>query len=351
MAIDRSFWRSRVSDVDDYVMNNVKKGTTRSIAASPEGRPIWAVSYGPARPEAAATTFSGGQASGDLSSFFGPSAAEHPPVMVLVGGTHGAEMEGIVGALNLLQVMESGEDFRGKAWPQLKEFLDGARVVVIPSLNPDGRARVDPDSLVGLSYEQFRYWAQGCWKSGELIGYPACKMYQPLPPDGVGFLGGYPNGQGVNLVHDVSLTGPMSPENQAFFRLLERERPDCVVMAHSCENRPFFIYPDRILPDDMLAAHYKLMRSTYASLDQKGLRPAEFMKQPEGGYAKTRFNMSTAVYATCGAWPLVFECTHGIETNPFTHEEILEIQLTLYEEAVQRVCGEGFRAVNSSPFR
>ena len=35
-------------------------------------------------------------------------------------GVHGAEFEGIAGIVNLLSVLETGADLRGKAWPGIK---------------------------------------------------------------------------------------------------------------------------------------------------------------------------------------------------------------------------------------
>src|SRR5207247_4228080 len=54
------------------------------------------------------------------------------PVVFLLGPVHGGEFEGIVGLNNLLSVAETGQDFRGRAWPELGANLARCRVLIVP---------------------------------------------------------------------------------------------------------------------------------------------------------------------------------------------------------------------------
>ena len=99
---------------------------------------------------------------------------------MLVGGAHGSEMEGIVGLVNLIHVMESGYDLLGRSWKSLLDLAEGVRLTILPCLNPDGRARVGLNSYVGESAETYRYWMQGTRRDGTLYSWPAVKEFHPI---------------------------------------------------------------------------------------------------------------------------------------------------------------------------
>jgi hypothetical protein len=47
------------------------------------------------------------------------------------------------------------------------------------------------------------------------------------------------------------------------------------------------------------------------------------------------FNLCSALHHACGAVSFVHECCVGVKTNPYpplTHEQILDLQLLMYEE-------------------
>lgn len=335
MSTIPDFWRSRVEDVNRFVHEGVSRGGAERIAESAGGLPIWSVAYGmPARPQGTAN-FSAASGARDLSPYLGEPEGSDTPVLLLVCATHGGEMEGVVGALNLLQIFETGADMRGRRWPELQAVPESARVVVVPLHNPDGRARVRPESLVGAEYDQFRYWCQGAWKNGDLIGYPACKKHQPLPPDSVSFLGGYPNGDGYNIVHDVDPSGPKSPEGQAFMQLVERERPDLVVHVHSSEQGPFFIVPDRLTPEGHQNVQLRLQDDARARWEAHDLRPLQVNTRRVRTSRKPLYNLQTATYAASGALSTTFEGPHGLKVNPYTHDEILDAHLVMYRSVTE----------------
>lgn len=55
------------------------------------------------------------------------------------------------------------------SWPQR------AHLMLIPCMNPDGRARVGVKSVVGMTIGEFRRLAQGVWKDGTTCDWPDCK--------------------------------------------------------------------------------------------------------------------------------------------------------------------------------
>ena len=66
--------------------------------------------------------------------------------MFLLGPVHGGEFEGVVGLVNLIRVAETGDDWRRRPWHELAANLGRCRVLIVPSGNPDGRARCPCDS-------------------------------------------------------------------------------------------------------------------------------------------------------------------------------------------------------------
>ena len=112
------FWLSTVKQVDEFLLRRVRKGQRFRLATSAGGRPVWAVQYGlPGRDEAH-TNFSAALGAGEFDTFWGAHDLEHP-IVVIVCGTHGAEMEGVVGAINLLSILETGHDLRDRPWPKI----------------------------------------------------------------------------------------------------------------------------------------------------------------------------------------------------------------------------------------
>jgi hypothetical protein len=61
-----------------------------------------------------------------------------------------------------------------------------------------------------------------------------------------------------------------------------------------------------------------------------------FEARPEGGERPSPFNLTSALYHISGAGAFTFECPHGVQTGcQVTLDEILDIQLTLYEAMLQ----------------
>ncbi len=120
---------------------NVHKGHIEVIGTSAGGRPIKAVVYGQPRKGKGTTTFSGSLGFGDVCAYRGPD--HNKTVYMGMSSVHGGEFEGIVGTVNLISVIETGKDFRGKEWPEITAIVAKLdRVILIPIVNPDGRSRI-----------------------------------------------------------------------------------------------------------------------------------------------------------------------------------------------------------------
>jgi len=135
------FWQSSVSEVSSFLQRSIRKGRVETVGTTAGGRPMQAVFYGTPRQGKGTTTFSGALGYGDIRAWIGPDSDRK--VYLAMSGVHGGEFEGIVGAVNLLSVLENGKDLRGHAWPDIAtaaQRLD--RLIVIPITNVDGRDRV-----------------------------------------------------------------------------------------------------------------------------------------------------------------------------------------------------------------
>src|SRR5262249_60026180 len=153
------------------------------------------------------------------------------PVVLLIGPPHGQEMEGIVGLVNLLRVAETGKDWRGREWTQLRANLDRWRALIVALSNPDGRARCRYDSFVGIPVDEMTRIGQGTRPDGTNWGWPGVKQRHPMRADG-GCLGAYFNDDGINLMHD-EFSVPMAAETRALLRLAREEAPDYILNLHS----------------------------------------------------------------------------------------------------------------------
>jgi len=326
------FWVVKLAEIDRH-LECFEQWEIKEICRSPGGYSVWACTFGPKKDIRRTANFSAAYHAGYPEAFWGADVQQQ--CFMYVAGVHGAEMEGPMAAVNFMHVIENGRDLRGREWPQMREAAEGMRLVVLPVLNPDGRARVAPRSLVGGTVDDIRYWNQGRWKSGEDIGYPDCKRHQPLPLQDVEFPGGYPNGAGYNLMHDCTPGDIRTKEVQALLELALAEAPDCVLNSHSYQLSPGVIAYSSVL-DGYAERQRALSASIEAALDGRDLRPRDYFEQ--AGY-----NLVVALHLACGALAAVFEGPHGVQENPYTHDEILDCHLSAIEGALTFGAEEGFR--------
>lgn len=330
-----AFWKGRVEDVDEAV-KAVEKGKVRSIANSPGGRPVWLVEYGEPIDLKRQANYNSAVAARD-PGFYARKPADAPPIVLIVGPTHGQEMEGVVGTVNLLRVAETGRDWRGREWPELREAIERCRLLVVPLSNPDGRARCPYNSWVGLPIEEMTRVGQGTHRDGTLYGWPGAKERHPMRGD-VGVLGAYFNDDGINLMHDEFFE-PMAEETRALLGVARKEAPDYILNLHSHGNAPAILQTS-YAPRYCKEAEARFAQRLMARLAKAGL-PAGRPPVPSidgEKYPPPSFNLTSALHHVCGGTSMLFECCHGPKDEQYpqvTHDQILDIQLTLYEELLR----------------
>ena len=151
-----AWWKSREEHVQAFIDNEVSKGKTGLLATSPGGRNIKMVSYGEPEPELRGTAnYNSALGAKDPGAYYkrGPGFRKRP-VLIISGGVHGDEIEGTMGAVSVLRIMESGVDVMGKGRPGLRAKLEKLRLIVIPLANPDGRARTAFDGSLGMPFDE-----------------------------------------------------------------------------------------------------------------------------------------------------------------------------------------------------
>ena len=332
------FWITTPDEVNNYIKTKVKKGEVKTAGKSAGGRPIMSVSYGKKRNGAGTTTFSGSIAVSSTAAYRGVDNEQ--TVYMAIGGVHGFELEGIVGIINMIEVFETGKDLNGKEHPDLAAMLDSVdRIILIPMMNPDGRARVpirmetdkggDPDA-----FTVHEYLNTGGKKDGTLIGWPECKAYIPMNFADFGFPGGYPNDAGVNIMHDDFL-GSIQPETKVLFDIAAEEKPDLILNMHTgVPTNNYFIQIHRPFSEPELQpvfdAFYKKVKTGLTKNNLQGSKDASIESILPG--KMMAYNLSTALNLHCGALSIVIESpSHGYQGKNLAGEPTSHTPATLLE--------------------
>ena len=328
-----AFW---IGDVQGLAgrFEKLARGTVSVIAITPGGRPLHLVTYGPKELVGHKANFNSAIGAREPKAYM-DKASRKRPVIFFVGPVHGHEVEALTGLVNFIAVMETGKDLRGKARPRLQQLGAQCRLLILPAGNPDGTARFEPRSLLGMESDDLRFWGQGTWSDDTLCGWPGVKRQHPFVGENTGFLGCYFNDAGINPMHD-EFFAPMGPEAPAILKVARQEGPDLAVSFHSHESTPAVLRPADV-PAEIQEDIRTLAEAYYALLAQRNLPHANpFTIRGEGGQNPSSFNLTSALYHISGARPFTFECPHGIRGNcQVTLEQILDIQLTLYEAMLQ----------------
>lgn len=340
------FYKSTPEDVR-RVLDTVKKGVVRMETLSAGHRPVYSVSYGDQDPYERTANFISAAMSYRPESFARRAPGAKPVLMVLAG-VHGQELETVVGALNLINIMETGRDYRGKAWPEIAGLGAKYRLVILPLVNPDGRARVPKNSFVGLPGDTMTFYGQGSRADGSMYRWPHVKEYHPMLHD-VGFLGGYFNDQGVNIQCD-DMFEPMAPETKALLRLARNEAPDCVVNVHSHEERGEFLI-EEFTPLAMQRRNKEIADRYLEVMEKEGVPACHFKREiPTPTWV---MDLTEALYHVSGALSMTFEGPHGVTGDTawaMSYDGILDTHLIMYRELL-RIGLEpgGFRGVPGVP--
>jgi hypothetical protein len=347
-----AFWLSTVDEVNAFLRNHIHKGQVEIIGKSAGGRPIRAVIYGQARQGKGTSTFSGSLGYGDVRVYRGPDHGK--TVYWGMAAVHGGEFEGIVGMVNLLSVIETGKDLRGKEWPGITAYaarLD--RLILIPIVNPDGRERIPlrmevyRDTLMNVA----EFLNTGGKPDGTLTGWPEVKEFIPADINRPGFPGGYPNDAGVNIQHD-DFFGRRQPETQALFDLAARERPDLIINMHTGAVYMLMLRP--FCEPVLYPAFDTLFTRVHTGLALNGLQQtadpkieADASRSPLGVY-----NLDGALNLHCGALSVVVESpSHSFSGKNsaglpalLTPDMLLDSQLTCHQEAMRFLAEKGGRS-------
>jgi hypothetical protein len=332
------FWVGDVADLSGR-FEKLTEGNVRTIAISPGGRPIHLVAYGKKEKLGHKANFNSAVGGGEPAAYM-DKPARKKPVILFVGPVHGAEVEGLTGLVNFINIMESGEDLRGKQQAELRALGEQCRLLIVPEGNPDGIARFEPRSLCGMEGIDLRFWGQGTWSDDTFCGWPQSKRRHPMAGDDVGFLGCYFNDKGINPMHD-EFFDPMGPEAPAILKLAAEEGPDLAVSLHSHESKSAVLRPAYVTTEVQQDVR-SLAERCYGILAERGLPHAElFDVESEGGKNPSPFNLTSALYHVSGASSFTFECPHGLKDGcRVSFEQILDIQLSLYEAMLQHEIGK-----------
>jgi hypothetical protein len=305
------------------------------LTRSAGGRPVHLVTYGEPvdrRPTANYNSACGGR---DPAAYARKDGTQRP-VVWLLGPVHGGEFVGIVGLVNLLRIAETGADARGRPWRELAENLCRCRVLIVPSANPDGRARCPYESWVGEELSTYERIEMGTGPDGSSYQWPQVKRIHPMRGAAVGTLGAYFNDDGINLMHDEWFD-PMAAETRAYLTLARQEAPDFVVSLHSHAAHPS-IEPTSYVPRTVKEAIRRLgdrLQRRYAAAGLPHRAGGPEPTEDGTSFPPPSFNLCSAIHHACGATAFVFECCVGVKTKPYpaaTHEQILDLQLLLFDE-------------------
>ena len=327
------FWVGDVANLSGR-LEKLTKGKVRTIAISPGGRPIHLIAYGQKEKLGHKANFNSAIGGREPAAYM-DKAARKKPVILFVGPVHGAEVEALTGLVNFINIMESGEDLRGKQQAELRTLGLQCRLLIIPEGNPDGIARFEPRSLCGMEGIDLRFWGQGTWSDNTFCGWPQSKRRHPMTGDDIGFLGCYFNDKGINPMHD-EFFAPMGPEAPAILKVAAAEGPDLAVSLHSHENKPAVLRPAYVTVEVQQDIR-TLAERCYGILAERGLpHGGYFEAKPEGGRNPSPFNLTSALYHISGAGSFTFECPHGLKDGcRVNFEQILDIQLSLYEAMIR----------------
>lgn len=274
-----------------------------------------------------------------------PTKKGKKPVIYIIGAQHGSEMEGIAGIMNLIQMIETGKDFKGETNPYLVECIQNCRLLLIPVANPDGRARFPFDTLNGVMHTDFRHYAQGRWKhNGELCLYPMCKEVHPIK-EASSVLGSYFNDEGINLVHD-NFFGKMSPETQAMFDIADAEAPDFTLHLHGGGNVQNEIAHANHLPLYVKETIQKLKYKVKVEANKHNLPMLLNEISEDNTFPPRTFNIMSAMYYACGTTSILYESNQGLDFSDFrelqteweallTHDQILLHHYLLFEQTIK----------------
>ncbi len=198
-------------------LRGLRKGRSDTVGKSAGGRPITAVYYGPAKPRRK---------------------------LCIASSTHGTEVEGVSSVMNIINVLETGHDLRGRKWPAFGEIARKVGFYLVPFYNPDAAARSMVKSYVGMSFDAINHLHVGFWKNGRTL----CRkrVFGPWTKesdvagkmDYIGYLGQRFNDAGRLINRPCSRRRSMAVETMQMLAYLRKNRIDCYMDLHSHSTAP-----------------------------------------------------------------------------------------------------------------
>ena len=326
------FWKSSLKDADEVVAS-VKKGRVTTVY-SPGKRPIYLVEYGKANDYSYRTAnFNSAAGAHDIACYADKSKEGTIPCVYLIGGMHGAEFEGTVAILNLINVIEKGVDLAGNRYPQFEGIENRIHLLMVPFANPDGRARVPVDAFCETSAQDFRKWAQGTWKKdGSLANWPQCKKIHPIK-EASDFLGSYFDDNGVNLMHD-DFFNPWSETTKFLLDIADRYVPDVTCLLHGGGPSVPHIPRPNFVPYYYKEQNYKIAMRLKERCKEFGLDFVVPDLIPIEQEQNVMFNAVSAFIAKCGTVCFTYETNQGIggERLCYPLDVIYKHHMLLFEE-------------------
>lgn len=324
------FWKVRPGEILELCERAEKCSRKEIIAHTPLGYPVYALFYGDFTDDKSPqTNWSAGASSTTWKNYMGnPPPAKQ--TFLLLTGIHGAEPECVAGAVNLIQELETGRDFRGKTHPELVDLIAKYRFIIVPCVNMDGRA-ISPDHLRGAVWRDFRAASQGTWKDGSLVGWRGSKSWFPLPLDKVSYPGGYPNSEGYNIMHDATPGDIRTAEARGILKLAARWRVDAVLNGHSYEFAPSAIVPSAVDVPAKVERLNAISDRINVAIHAAGLMDGkpQVNRTPSG-----LINLNNVLALASGALALTLECSVSfdrsikspstIPTRTYTFVELME---------------------------
>jgi len=327
------YWKSRLSDISDAA-KTVTRATVSPFAASAGGREILQFTYGEKDDFASTAVYNSACAAKDPTYYAHKDGKK--PVVFIVGAVHGCELEGIAGAMNLINIAETGKDLLGNPQNKIYDMVGRVRLLVVPCGNPDGRARFPYDYTLEVPHSESGKYTMGTSKTDVVYQWPFCKGYQPIK-EYSNILGAYYNDDGVNAMHG-NFFGDMGPETKAILTTCHAEAPDYTILLHSGGDIPTFIQQpwyvhqscnDRIHTLDLMIEEESLRRGLNHEV-QAVTGHADQALPPT-------FNLNSAIHHACGGVSILYETYSGSHEKPnrFNAEQILDMHNVLFEKTLE----------------
>ena len=334
------FYITRLDEMDAF-LGKLNKGEVRAFGTSAGGRPIRAVCYGQKEEIVRTAPLSAAIESGKPETFYGDVTRQ---VLLIVSTIHGGEMEGMAGVANLMNVLETGEDLKGKTWPGIVEDAKKLRVAIVPCANPDGRAHIpdDKDDPTTWTEDEVHEYRHGRYRGGEPATWPKCKAPLPASEDDYEYFGGYMNDAHVIPDHGYFLGPDLAPEAHALIDLALDEHAHCVLDCHSCESGPFMIVGGPVLPKAIQEAQFRMDGAVRQTWRERSLGAKPWTVT---GKSQT-LSLRELYWFIAGAQTHTFEAPNGmLGGNTWSHDQIVDMYLTLFEVFFTVGANEDFRVV------